>query len=123
MRRDSGSIFIDTMIAAAIVAVSLGAMCQVIANSAARHRMTESRRTALMIAQSELAAVGSAIPISVGQVSGAEGRYVWLIDIEPRDAGFTQSKAGSLWTVSVVVRAQGEGELARLESLRLGPGA
>ena len=64
--RDSGSVFLDTMIAAAIVALTLGVMFRTISDSAARQRTIEARRSAYLVAQSELASVGSAIPLAPG---------------------------------------------------------
>ncbi len=43
--------------------------------------MAESRRTAMMIAQSELAAVGPIIPSIPGTTEGTEGDFYWRVDI------------------------------------------
>ncbi len=83
--------------------------------------MSEQRRLALLVAQSEMADVGSEIPIQAGQTSGASGDLAWTVDI----AGFSDetgaSRAGALWKVSVSVRPRiGGRPLVTLDTLRLG---
>lgn len=118
--RDSGSVFLDTMVAAAIVALTLGVMFRTISDSAARQRTIEGRRTAYLVAQSELASVGSAIPLAPGVTNGADGALTWSVDIEPFDDGVASAQAGRLWSVEVTVGPPGGRRLARLRSLRLG---
>ena len=80
MRRgDAGFALVEAMIGAAIVAISLAAMYAAIYESASRNRMAEQRRTAMMIAQSELAAVGS---ISRAELSSYLGRAVARVPLE-----------------------------------------
>ncbi len=119
---DAGSVFVESIIAAAIVAMALGATFQVIADGANRDQAVESRRTALLIAQSELAAVGSEIPLRSGQSAGLAGDMVWRVEVSPYADGVDDSAAGALWRVAVSVQRRGGGvDLARLDSLRLGP--
>lgn len=121
MSKDSGSVFIEAMIAAAIVAMSLAAMYHSIEQSARYSRMIDEKRTALLIAQSHLASVGSAVPIVQGMTGGLDGPYAWSINIAPQ--GSDASDAGQLWQVTVAVREAngGGGDLAVLQTLELAP--
>ena len=120
MRRDAGSVFVESMIAATIVAVALGGTFQVIGDGAARDRASQDRRLALLVAQSELAAVGAEIPLVSGQNSGLADDMTWRVDITPYGDGVDASAVGPLWRVSVTVRRRDGGpDLARLETLKL----
>ena len=125
MKSDSGSVFIESMVAAAIVALSLAAMYRVIEDGAMRNRAVNEKQNALLVAQSELAAVGSAIPLAPGMTGGTEGPYAWRVDISPSDtAGNTASVAGPLWEVTVSVRPlDGGNAIVTLNSFALSPGA
>jgi hypothetical protein len=49
---------------------------------------------------------------------------VWRVEISPYADGVDASAAGGLWEVAVSVRPRAGGaDLARLQSLRLGPAA
>ncbi len=123
MRNDSGSVFIESMVAAAIVALSLAGMYRVIEDGAMRNRAVNEKQNAILIAQSELAAVGAAIPLAPGMTDGTEGPYAWRIDISPSDAASPASNAGPLWQVTVSVRAlDGGNAIVTLHSLALAPG-
>lgn len=124
MKNDSGSVFIESMVAAAIVALSLSAMYRVIEDGAMRNRMVNEKQTALLIAESELAAVGSAIPLAQGMTGGTDGPYAWQVDIAPSDAASAASDAGQLWQVTVSVRAlDGGNAIVTLDSLAVAPGS
>jgi general secretion pathway protein I len=117
---DRGSAFIESIIAAAIVCMVLGATFQVIADTVARQRQTQSRSAAYLVAQSELAEVGVEIPLHEGQSSGVSGPFAWRIDVAPFQTGQQESAAGALWSVAVSVQPrEGGPELANLQTLRL----
>jgi len=119
---DRGSIFVESVIAAAIVAMALGGVFRMIVDGVNHGRDVQARRTALLLAQSELAAAGSEIPLQPGQEAGVSGDLVWRVDISPYNDGIDASAAGGLWRAAVSVRRRTGGvELARLESLLLGP--
>jgi hypothetical protein len=122
--RDQGSVFIDAMIAAAIVTLSLGTMYRAMADGASHDRMAEGRRMALLVAQSEMAAVGSLIPEVQGTTSGVEGPFAWQVDVEPFNTGFSASRAGAVWQVTVSVRPQsGAPDAVVLRNIQVGPAA
>jgi hypothetical protein len=120
-RGERGSVFVESLIAAAIVAMALGAMFRVISDSAARDRAVTMRRLALLVAQSELDRIGAEIPTAPGQSSGVDGTLAWRVEIEPyADAG-EPDQAGALYRVIVEVRPVAGGpDLVTLRSLRLG---
>ena len=121
---DGGSAFVKSIVAAAIVAMALGATYRVIADGAARDRGAEARRTALLIAQSELAAIGADIPLAPGDTSGRSGDMAWQVDISHYGENDDKNAAGELLRVAVSVGPQdGGSSLVTLQSLRLGPGA
>jgi hypothetical protein len=118
-RGDMGQALVDAMIGSAIVATTLAAMFGAIYDSSARNRMAEQRRTAMLIAQSELASVGPLIPAAPGVTEGTEGDFYWRVDIEPYDAGIPPSIVGQLCKVVVVVADARRAPLATLTSLTL----
>ena len=119
--RDVGSALVEALVAAAIVAAVLGVTMETASSAAARRGGLEQRRTALMVARSELAAVGAEIPVMPGEMDGVEGDFSWRVRIDPAQAdGTVISRAGSADLVTVSVRsARGGPDLAVLKSLRL----
>lgn len=120
-RDDAGSVFVEAVIAAAIVAIALGGTFRVIADSAARGRAVEARRVSLLLAQSEMALVGTVIPLVTGESAGLAGDLVWRVRISPYAEGDSADLAAILWRVDVSVRPRSGGApLASLATLRLG---
>ena len=123
MRRgERGSLLIEALIASAIVAMVLAGAYQVVGDSAGRLRGLEARRTAYLIAQSQLAAVGAETPVQSGATAGTQGDFAWRIDITPYADSLAASAAGELYRVRVSVRPRRDEnhDLAVLTSLRLG---
>lgn len=122
-RKDqSGSAFLEAVVASAIVAGALGAMYQVMTDGAARSRMAEDKRLGLLVAESRLAAVGAEIPVSTGSMAGVEGPFVWEVAISPYRVAAGRSNAGDVYLVSVAVRLRGgSANVVELRSLRLAP--
>ena len=120
------------MVGAAIISMTLVAMYTSIVTSAAHNRMAESRRTAMMIAQSELAAVGPIIPSIPGTTEGTEGDFYWRVDISPYAQqgpqppapvlGQVPNPVGTLCLVTVTVADQRRAPLAVLSTLTLARG-
>jgi hypothetical protein len=121
---ENGSQFVDSVIAAAIVAMALGFMLQVVADGAARDRGFEARRAALQVAQSELADVGADIPLAAGHSAGVVGELAWRVDVTPYSGATPSNPAGALMEVTVgVAPREGGAALVTLRTLRLGRGA
>jgi hypothetical protein len=115
-RDEQGSALLEALVSTAVVAAVLAAAFQVTAQAQRRRVATEQKHTALLIAQSELAAVGSAIPAVVGETSGVDGDYSWRMRAEPAEVG-----GGRLLLVTASVRRiGGPADLAVLKTLRLG---
>ncbi len=112
---DRGSVFIEALVASAIIALAVLAMLQSMVQTARRDKAMDDRRMALLVAQSELAAVGSAIPLEAQFTSGNDGPYAWTVSVRPL------SRSGALVTfdVSVAVRRPPLGNaLVTLHSMR-----
>ncbi len=117
---ERGSLFLEALIAAAIIAMVLAGAYQAVGAAAARQHQLEARRAAYLIAQSQLASVGGDLAVQPGSAGGVDGDYVWRIDITPYRDALAQSAAGELYQVRVGVRPRGAGaDLAVLTSLRL----
>jgi hypothetical protein len=122
-RRDAGSALVEALIGSAIVALTLGTMYHAIVDSAARNRMAEEKRFGNLIAQSELASVGSVVPVEPGVTTGIELGFPWRIQIEPFSGKVAPGNAGQLWSVTVSVRNPKGALLASLGTLALGKGS
>jgi hypothetical protein len=117
---ERGSALIEAIVSSAIVAIVLGMAFQVIGETAARQRMDEQRRAAVLVAQSELAATGTEIPVQQGESAGLSGPFAWRVAIEPYGGDVAPSTAGVLMRVTVAVSGrQGGPALVTLHSLRL----
>jgi hypothetical protein len=130
-RRERGSVLIEAMCGAAIIAMTLIAMYTSIVTTAAHNRMAEARRVAMMIAQSELAAVGPLIPSAPGTTEGTNGDFYWRVDIAPYNMGGgppqpalgqAPNQTGQLCLVTVTVADQKRAPLAVLTTLTLAHG-
>lgn len=116
---EHGSIVIEAMIAAAVVAAMLGASFEAIQSTAGQSRKIEARREAMLVAQSALATVGTEIPVVPGATDGTTGALLWRVDIAPTEAT-AESSVGALDLVTVTVRSPGaSAPLATLRTLRL----
>jgi Tfp pilus assembly protein PilV len=115
-------VFVEAIIAAAIVAMALGGTLTVIADNAARDRAAEARRGALLLAQSMLADVGAEIPLEPGQEAGVSGDLIWRVAISPYGfgGGAANNPVGELLAVAVQVGPRAGGPaLVTLRTLRL----
>ena len=83
-RGEQGHVFVEALIAAAIVSMMVGAMFHSVQGIASRARAVDERRQALLIAQSELAAAGVSLN---GSASGAEGAFGWRVETAPYQQG------------------------------------
>ncbi|SEH48166.1 prepilin-type N-terminal cleavage/methylation domain-containing protein [Magnetospirillum fulvum] len=119
---DQGFALIEAMVAVTIIAAAAAAMVQVLADGAVRSRAIATQRTALLVAQSRLAAVGRESPVAPGFTSGTDGAFVWSVRIGPYQTGQGRSSAGDMFLVAVAVRTAGaSSDAVELRSLRLAP--
>ncbi len=113
---ERGSIFLETIVAAAIVAMILGATLESIASSARRTERATAASGALLVAQSRLAELGATLPVRPGTVQGTANGYRWRIEIAPWGSG---SIAGVPYLVTVAVTAPGVPGTTMLRTIRL----
>jgi prepilin-type N-terminal cleavage/methylation domain-containing protein len=121
-RCDSGFALIEVLVALAILSLSLTVLFQIVTDTARRMGLVETRRAAQLVAQSELAAAGTAYPIGGSSVSGIQGPFTWWMQAAPYgERG--QSVAGALWSVTVGVRLRSGGPvIVSMRSLRFAHG-
>jgi general secretion pathway protein I len=119
--RQSGSAVIEAVIGAAIVSLALATMLQAVVDTASRNRLAEDKRMASLVAQSELATVGSLVPVEPGVTSGIVAGYRWHIQIEPFNGNVPQTTAGQPMSVTVIVDNAAGRQLATLHTVALGP--
>lgn len=118
---DRGSIFIEAIVATAILALILGATFEVLRDSAQRAQRAERQRTALMIAQSRLATFDLTRPVSPGLSRGIADPYRWEVAIRPLGRQRGAFDTAGLMQVEVVVRhREGRGGAVRLATVRQG---
>jgi type II secretory pathway pseudopilin PulG len=119
-QREAGFAFIETVIAAAIVATMLGVTLQTITDDARRARAVEERRHAALVAQSVLASAGVLLEGADGETRGVSGGMRWRVDVRPYGAA-ARDASGRLDLVTVSVGpANHAGDLLALRTLRVG---
>lgn len=82
-RGASGFALAETLVATAIIAGMLGVTFQTIENGARQARLIEDRRQAMLIAQSQLTAVGSAQSTRFSETSGLTSGIRWRLSVKP----------------------------------------
>ncbi len=118
--QESGSIFIETLIASAIIALMLAATFRSIGDASLRTQKAEERREALLVAQSQMASAGITQPLSAGGTSGIDGDMAWQLDVAPYTFASDENDVGQLARVRVTVKRRGtDRDLITLSSLRL----
>ncbi|HEY4115335.1 MAG TPA: hypothetical protein VGM17_14865 [Rhizomicrobium sp.] len=120
---ETGSALVEALVGIAVVSITLAGMYRAITDSAARSHMAEDKRTASLIAQSELASVGSLVPLSPGTTTGISAGYRWEIDVQLLALKMPKSDAGVLWDVQVSVRSAKGTLLASLHTAATGGNA
>ncbi len=106
---------IEALVAVLIVAVMAGLWFETSGSAARRAVAINDRRTAMLVAQSQLATVGVTVPARFGSVDGRDGAYLWQIGQQPYD-----DAGPGVSLVTVTVAAPGRGRLATLQTLRFG---
>jgi general secretion pathway protein I len=114
---ERGSIFLETIVACAIVAMILGVTLDSIGAGARRTARLAAASGALAVAQSRLAETGIVTPLVPGETRGGEGAYRWRIDVRPFGV---PGPAGTPYQVTVAVGVAGIPGLTTLQTIRLG---
>ena len=95
----NGFALVETLVATAIIAAMLGVTFQSIETGARQTRLIEDRRQAVLIAQSQLSAVGAAQSNAFGDTRGLTGGISWRLTVQPFRAN--QPSAARLEEVTV----------------------
>ena len=120
MARDneSGFALAETLVATAIIAAMLGVTFQSIEAGARQTRQIEDRRKAMLVAQSQLTAVGSAQSTSFGETSGLTSGIRWRLSVQLYRAN--EPSGARLETVSVTAGlASDKRDLVILNTIRV----
>jgi hypothetical protein len=115
-RRESGSALLEALVGTAIIAMTVATMYRAVIETAARNRMADEKRTALLIAQSELAAVGTLVPLEPGVSAGTQAGMNWRLEIAPLGSS---TNVGQLWQIAVSVRKPGGRDLIHIDTVKL----
>lgn len=119
---EAGFALLETLVAAAIIAATMGMTYEAVASGARTAREMQDRRQASLVAQSLLAQVGATIALSPGASSGRDGALTWLVEVAPV-AGDDAPGAGGppLMSVRATVGRVGEARpLVALRTLKVG---
>jgi general secretion pathway protein I len=126
----SGFSLLEVLVAFAILAVSLGVLIQIFSRASMATVVASQYSRAVSLAESRLAAVGTAIPLEPGVLSGEpEDGITWELtiaaatDLQPEQGlGAVQSSSASPYRVTVTVLWEDAGRVRRLalSTLRLG---
>lgn len=112
-----GFSLVETLIALAIIAGALAATLQVVVSQARATRTVDDRRIAMLVAQSQLAAIAAAADTGQFETRGRTSGIDWRVQIAPYPTRFARPKIESI-TVSAGAGPNGK-PLAVLHSLRL----
>lgn len=115
---DQGFALAETLVAAAIIAAMLGVTFQTIESGARQARMIEDRRQAMLVAQSQLTAVGAAQSTSFGETAGLTSGIRWRLTVQPYRAN--EASGARLEQVSVTAGlASDKRDLVVLRTIRV----
>lgn len=112
---ETGSVLVEALVAILIVAGMSGLWFETLARSAGQQRELADRRLAMLVARSQLATVGVVTPLVPGETGGSDAGLAWRISVRP----YPEAGDGIDQIVVTVARPDG-GDLARLQSLRVG---
>lgn len=112
--RERGFVLVETLVSLIIVALVLGALFETVALTAGNARAAADTRMALMVAESQIAAAGTAAPLTPGTYGGVTDGYRWQVEIRP--AGGLAVPAAEL---RVTAGTPANPALVRLTTLRL----
>ena len=112
-----GFTLVETLIALAIIAGALAATLQVVVSQIRATRMIDERRMAMLVAQSQLAAIAAAADSGQFETRGRTSGVAWRAAIAPYPTRFARPRIESV-TVSAGTGPDGR-PLAVLRSLRL----
>ena len=80
-----GFTLLEILVALSILAVALGALLQSFSTGLRGLGAAEAHAMALMHARSQLATVGTLIPLEPGEHTGGTGDFAWTVSVRPFD--------------------------------------
>jgi general secretion pathway protein I len=124
--KDAGFAILETLVALAILAISLGVLLAVLTDGLRRQGRAETLADAALHAQSLLARVGADMPLTTGATTGTLPNGMrWQVLVERYgDAADRKAWPSAAYRVAVDVMSEDGGQsapLVRLATLRLGP--
>ncbi len=120
-----GFTLLEILVALSILAVALGAILQSFSSGLRSLGAAEAHALALMHARSQLATVGTLIPLEPGEQTGGAGKFEWTVSVrrfEPPDGNPAVDPALVPYQLDVTVTWPGGGQVG-LTTIRVGPGA
>ncbi len=112
---ESGSVLVEALVAVLIVAAMAGLWFETLGQGARQQRNLADRRTAMLVAQSQMATVGVITAIVPGETTGSDAGMDWRVTVQRFPDG-----GEGIDKVTVSAGRPGAGDLATLQSLRLG---
>jgi general secretion pathway protein I len=129
-RRQLGFSLLEVMVAFAILAISMGVLMQIFSRASIATVAATQYSRAVSLAESRLAAVGTAIPLEPGALSGEpEDGIAWELTIIPAEGLMPEQSLGATsgapvtpYRVTVTALWEDAGRVRRLNlsTLRLG---
>jgi general secretion pathway protein I len=125
-RRDdrgrAGFTLLEVLVALVIFALTFGVLAQIIQTGLRQSTVAESKAAATSLARSQLARVGTELPLQVGQTEGeAEDGMRWHTDIRLAELPNEDLRIASYEVEVTVSWGPAAAERVTLTTLRLGP--
>ncbi len=120
-----GFTLLEILVALSILAVALGAILQSFSSGLRSLGAAESHALALMHARSQLAKVGTLIPLEPSEQTGAADEFEWTVSVrlfDPQDGNPDLNAALVPYRLDVTVTWPGGGQV-ELTTIRVGPAA
>ena len=118
---EAGFTLIETLIALAIIAISLPAIGSVMAANIRGTEVVGTRLALLQTARALLAALPNSNQLKPGESRGEMAHEHWRIDVLPFAADFVDSSKPTPWVPqTVILRVESpNGEILRIDTVRL----
>ncbi len=120
-----GFTLLEILVALSILAVALGAILQSLSSGLRSLGAAEAHALALMHARSQLATVGTLIPLEPGEQTGVADEFEWTVSVslfESQEGDPVLDAALVPYQLDVTVTWPGGGQVG-LTTIRVGPGA
>ena len=91
--QQSGFSLLEVLVAFVIMGLVVGGILQLFGNSMRSVALSDEYSYAVKIAESQMATVGTAIPVESGNTSGSNEKFNWNIMIEPTEFEYPEGAA------------------------------